>query len=265
MFDLAWPMLYNRMERTGAMVTTSETFGERCVPPRQETCVKEDDQNRRARTDQVRCRLLEAYGQPEWLSDLDPVSQLVSTILSQNTNDTNRDLAYGRLRTRLPTWEQVRDADAAVVVDAIRPAGLGNQKGPRIQEALRFITRQRGEVSLDFLAAWPVQEARAWLSSIHGVGPKTAAIVLLFSLGKPAFPVDTHIHRVTRRLGLIGPKVSRERAHAELAGLVDPADYYAFHLNVIRHGREVCRSRSPRCPLCVLQDLCDYSHRQAAE
>ena len=265
MFDLAWPVMYNRVGRIGAKVTTAATLGERCVSPRRETCVKEDDQNRRARTDQVRRRLLEAYGQPRWHSDLDPVSQLVNTILSQNTNDAKRDLAYGRLRTGLPTWEHVRDADTAVVVDAIRPAGLANQKGPRIQEALRLITRQRGEISLDFLAAWPVQEARAWLSSIHGVGPKTAAIVLLFSFGKPAFPVDTHIHRVTRRLGLIGPKVSRERAHAELAALVDPEDYYAFHLNVIRHGREVCRSRSPRCPLCVLQDLCDYYHQQATE
>jgi endonuclease-3 len=148
------------------------------------------------------------------------------------------------------------------VVEAIRPAGLANQKGPRIQGALRFITEQRGELDLDFLADWPVEEAKAWLSSIKGVGPKTAAIVLLFSLGRPAFPVDTHVHRVTRRLGLIGPRVSREKAHDELEQLVAPEDYYAFHLNLIRHGRQVCASRKPRCQDCLLHDLCDYYAEQ---
>lgn len=203
-------------------------------------------------------RLLVAYGQPDWRSGLDPLSELVSTILSQNTSDVNRDVAFSRVRARFGTWEEVRDAEPSAVVDAIRPAGLANQKGPRIQEALRFITREQGSLTLDFLALWPVEKARLWLSSIHGVGPKTAAIVLLFSFGMPAFPVDTHIHRVTRRLGLIGPKVSRERAHELLAALVDPADYYSFHLNVILHGRQVCASRAPRCQICTLRDLCDY-------
>jgi len=208
--------------------------------------------------------LLEAYGQPAWHPDLDPIAQLVSTILSQNTNDRNRDVAFQRLQRRLPTWEQVRDADAAEVIEAIRPAGLANQKGPRIQEALRFITRERGELDLTFLAELPVDEAKRWLSSIKGVGPKTAAIVLLFSLGRPAFPVDTHIHRVTKRLGLIGPRVSREKAHQELERLVPPEDYCAFHLNVIRHGREVCISRKPRCPQCIVRGLCDYYRAQGS-
>jgi len=202
--------------------------------------------------------LLAAYGQPEWRLAVDPVSELVSTILSQNTNDTNRDVAFQRLRARFGTWEEVRDADPAAVVDAIRPAGLANQKGPRIQEALRFVSRERGELALDFLAAWPVDRARAWLSSINGVGPKTAAIVLLFCFGMPAFPVDTHIHRVSRRLVLIGPSVSREQAHDILSALVHPVDYYAFHLNVIRHGRQVCDSRNPLCGACVLRDVCAY-------
>jgi endonuclease-3 len=218
--------------------------------------------DRRDRISQVCRRLQQAYGQPDWRPALNPVSELVSTILSQNTNDGNRDLAYSRLRARFRTWEEVRDAETGVVVEAIRPAGLANQKGPRIQEALRFITRERGALSLDFLADWSVEKARAWLSSIHGVGPKTAAIVLLFSLGKPAFPVDTHIHRVTRRLGLIGPRASREQAHKELGALVDPGDYYSFHLNVIQHGRLVCTSRAPRCPVCALRDLCDYYHHE---
>jgi endonuclease-3 len=221
-----------------------------------------DKQQQVARMREIHRRLIEAYGEPARQSTLDPVSQLVSTILSQNTNDTNRDVAFRRLRDRLPTWEDVRDTDVEEVIDAIRPAGLANQKGPRIQEALRFITEERGELDLDFLAGWPVEEAKAWLSSMQGVGPKTAAIVLLFSLGKPAFPVDTHVHRVTRRLGLIGPKVSREKAHDVLEQLVDPEDYYTFHLNVIRHGREMCISRKPRCAVCFLRDVCDYYQEQ---
>jgi endonuclease III len=206
----------------------------------------------------VQARLLETFGEPTWRRHLDPVSELVSTILSQNTNDTNRDKAFERLRDRFPSWESVRDAEVDDIIDAIRPAGLANQKGPRIQDALRFVTEQRGELDLEFLADWPLEEAKDWLSSIKGVGPKTAAIVLLFSLGMPAFPVDTHVHRVAKRLGLIGPKVSREKAHDELEQLVPPEDYYSFHLNVIRHGREICTSRKPRCEECVLRDLCDY-------
>ena len=210
------------------------------------------------RTIQVHKKLLAAYGEPTWRPHLDPVSELVSTILSQNTNDVNRDVAFDRLRARFPSWEQVRDADVQEVIDAIRPAGLANQKGPRIQEALRVITREQGELTLDFLADWPVADAKAWLSSIKGVGPKTAAIVLLFSLGRPAFPVDTHVHRVTKRLGLIGPRVSREKAHDELETLVPEKDYYPFHLNLIRHGRQVCTSRKPHCQDCDLRDLCAY-------
>lgn len=213
---------------------------------------------RQAKGQLVHRRLLETYGKPTWRPHMDPVSELVSTILSQNTNDTNRDVAFERLRARLPTWEQVRDADVDEVIDAIRPAGLANQKAPRIQGALRFITAERGKLDLRFLADWPVEEAKTWLSSIKGVGPKTAAIVLLFSLGQPAFPVDTHVHRVTKRLGLIGQKVSRERAHSELEQLVPPEDYYGFHLNVIRHGRQVCTSRKPRCQACILCDVCDF-------
>ena len=215
-----------------------------------------------AKTIQIDRMLLAAYGQPAWHPDLDPIAQLVSTILSQNTNDRNRDMAYERLRHRLPTWEQVRDADAEEVVEAIRPAGLANQKGPRIQDALRFITRERGGLDLSFLTELPIDEAKEWLSSIKGVGPKTAAIILLFSLDRPAFPVDTHIFRVTKRLGLIGTRTSRESAHRELERLVPPEDYYAFHLNVIRHGRQVCTSRKPHCPECVVSALCDYYRAQ---
>jgi endonuclease-3 len=195
------------------------------------------------------------YGDRPWRPH-DPVASLVNTILSQNTNDVNRDRAFERMRERLPTWEAVRDAPLEALIDAIRPAGLAPTKGPRIQEALRRITTERGEISLDFLADLPVAEARAWLLSIPGVGPKTAAIVLLFALGKPAFPVDTHVHRLSRRLDLIPDKVSRERAHELLEALVPPELYYVFHLNLIAHGRAVCHARNPQHDGCVLRREC---------
>jgi endonuclease-3 len=207
---------------------------------------------------EVHERLVSTYGEPRWRAHMDPISELVSTILSQNTNDVNRDRAFGRLRERFPTWEAARDAEVEEVKEAIQVAGLANHKAPAIQRALRYITEQRGELSLDFLRELPVAEAKVWLTEIKGVGPKTAAIVLLFSLGRPAFPVDTHVHRVTGRLGLIGPKVSREQAHASLETLLPEELYYAFHLNVIRHGREVCAARKPQCEFCPLQDLCQY-------
>jgi endonuclease-3 len=224
--------------------------------------MSEEYQEQKAKTERIHRRLIHLYGEPTWRPHLDPLSELMSTILSQNTNDVNRDVAFDRLRLRFPTWEQVRDAGVEAVIEAIRPAGLANQKGPRIQGALRFITQEQGELTLDFLADWPVVEAKAWLTSIKGVGPKTAAIILLFSLGRPAFPVDTHVHRVTKRLGLIGPRTSREKAHVDLERLVDPADYYAFHLNLIRHGRQVCGSRKPRCQECILNDLCPFHQQQ---
>lgn len=212
---------------------------------------------------EVQERLLAAYGEPTWRRHLEPVAELVSTILSQNTNDTNRDVAFERLQSRFESWEAVRDADTEEVIDAIRPAGLANQKGPRIQGALRYLTQERGELDLEFLAEWPVDEAKEWLTSIKGVGPKTAAIVLLFSLQRPAFPVDTHVHRVSRRLGLIGLKTSRERAHEVLEELVPEQDYYSFHLNMIRHGRKVCVSGTPRCDECMLTDLCNWYQENA--
>ena len=150
----------------------------------------------------VHHKLLEHFGSPEWPSPMPPLDELVSTILSQNTNDTNRDRAYQSLRRYFPTWEQVRDAPVADVIQAIRPAGLANLKGPRIQQVLRQITTERGSLDLEFLRDWPRGEAQAWLGRFKGVGPKTTAIVLQFALGIPAFPVDTHIYRVSGRLGL---------------------------------------------------------------
>ena len=207
-------------------------------------------------TRQVHQRLLDFYGQPTWRNPLPPVDELVSTILSQNTNDANRDRAFESLRRRFPSWEAVRDADAGSVVAAIRPAGLANQKGPRIQQVLRDITAERGSLDLSFLNGLPLEEARAWLMKFKGVGPKTAAIVLLFSLGRPAFPVDTHIYRVTGRIGLRPEKMTVEQAHAHLEKLLPPEAYYAAHLNLIRLGRELCGARKPACERCPLRAPC---------
>jgi endonuclease-3 len=202
--------------------------------------------------------LLEAFGQPTWRDPLSPVDELVSTILSQNTNDLNRDRAFKSLKAEFPGWEAVRDARKSAVIKAISVAGLANQKGPRIQQVLRAITEERGSLDLAFLADLPLEEARAWLMRFKGVGPKTAAIVLQFSLDRPAFPVDTHIYRVTGRIGLRPEKMSVEHAHAHLESLLPTESYYAAHLNMIRLGREVCQARKPLCYKCPISKLCDY-------
>ncbi len=203
-------------------------------------------------------KLLEAFGQPTWRTPLPPIDELVSTILSQNTNDLNRDRAFNSLRAKFPTWERVRDARTEAVIAAIRTAGLANQKGPRIQQVLRAITKERGDLDLSFLKDLPLEEARTWLTKFNGVGPKTAAIVLCFSLDRPAFPVDTHIYRVTGRIGLRPATLTVEQTHPYLESLLPPETYYAAHLNLIRLGREVCHARKPDCPHCPIRRLCSY-------
>lgn len=207
---------------------------------------------------QIHERLLKKYGQPVWRNPLPALDELISTILSQSTNDNNRDKAFDALRARFPTWEVVRDAKESEVIEAIRPAGLANQKGPRIQNVLREITQMRGELSLDFLKDYSPEKALDWLVQFKGVGPKTASIVLLFSLGKPAFPVDTHVYRLSGRLGLRPKKMNADKAHDHLAAQFPPETYYTVHLNIIRLGREICKARKPLCAECPLQDLCLY-------
>jgi len=214
--------------------------------------------NLKKRALKIHQKLLEAFGEPIWRNPLPAMDELVSTILSQNTNDINRDRAFNALRAKFPRWEQVRDARTSEVIAAIRSAGLANQKGPRIQQVLRAITEERGSLKLDFLADLSTEEARAWLTKFNGVGPKTAAIVLCFSLNKPAFPVDTHIYRVTGRIRLRPEKMTVEQAHPHLEALFPPETYYAAHLNIIRLGREVCNARKPDCPKCPINKLCDY-------
>jgi endonuclease-3 len=203
-------------------------------------------------------KLFEFYGEPIWRQPLPAIDELVSTILSQNTNDVNRDRAFNALRTKFPTWEAVRDAKEIYVVQAIRPAGLANQKGPRIQQVLKAIAEERGNLDLSFLKQISMEEARNWLTKFNGVGPKTAAIVLCFSLNRPAFPVDTHIYRVTGRIGLRPERMTVEQAHPHLESLFPPETYYAAHLNIIRLGREICTARKAFCEKCPLKKLCDY-------
>ena len=210
---------------------------------------------------QIHKTLLESFGEPIWRNPLPAIDELVSTILSQNTNDVNRDRAFEALRAKFPTWEAVRDAQEKDVVSAIKPAGLANQKGPRIQQVLHAITEERGSLDLSFLAEMTVEDARNWLTKFNGVGPKTAAIVLCFSLNMPAFPVDTHVYRVTGRIGLRPEKMTVEQAHPHLEGVFPPETYYAAHLNIIRLGREVCNARKPLCPTCPVRHLCEFKDK----
>jgi endonuclease-3 len=217
--------------------------------------------NQRTRAIAIHEKLIEAFGEPIWRTPLPAIDELVSTILSQNTNDINRDRGFNALRAKFPTWEAVRDANAEDVIAAIKPAGLANQKGPRIQQVLHAISEERGALNLDFLADLPLEEARAWLTKFNGVGPKTAAIVLCFSLNMPAFPVDTHIYRVSGRIGLRPEKMTVEQAHPHLESIFPPETYYAAHLNLIRLGREICGARKPNCPQCPIIELCDYKEK----
>ncbi|HEU5200930.1 MAG TPA: endonuclease III [Ktedonobacterales bacterium] len=204
--------------------------------------------------------LIQAYGEPEWQPDGDPLGGLIGTILSQHTSDVNSERAYRQLVATFPTWEQVRDAPVEQVAQAIRSGGLANMKAPRIQEVLRVLTSRLngGPLSLDLLKTRQLSDAREYLRSLPGVGPKTVACVLLFSLGLAAFPVDTHVLRVSKRLGLIGAKVSADQAHVVFERIV-PAEWaYPLHVNLIRHGRQVCHAQRPDCAHCPLLLECAY-------
>jgi endonuclease-3 len=194
------------------------------------------------------------YGRPRNRPHGDPITELVRTVLSQNTNDRNRDVAYARLRERFPSWEAVRDAPPSEVIEAIRPGGLAQQKGPRIQQVLHRIG---DPIDLRWLAEAPRDEAIAYLTSLPGVGRKTAACVQLFAFGLPEIPVDTHVYRVGARLGLFPSTASLPRAHDEMLAIIDPADAYELHMNLIRHGREICRPL-PRCEQCGLRRMCPW-------
>jgi endonuclease-3 len=215
----------------------------------------------KARAMKIDAILTRAYGRNVMPGrKANPLDTLMLTILSQNTNDLNSDRAYSSLRSAYPHWKDVMGADHRLVAKAIRVGGLANIKSERLIDVLKFINHARGQLSLDFLKRMAPDEVDRWLAQMKGVGPKTRAIVMLFSLGMPAFPVDTHVHRVTKRIGLIGRKTSRERAQQEVAVLVPEREYYNFHINLIQHGRSVCTSRKPKCAICAIKFQCDYYH-----
>ena len=220
------------------------------------------------RIDQVAKTLDKTYSPRPWHPHLDPLDELIATVLSQHTSDVNTERAFRSLKAAFPDWESVRTAPTERVVEAIWSGGLAQLKAPRIQRILDAILAERGSLDLDHLAAMRLGEARAWLLRLDGVGPKTAACVLLFSLGMPAFPVDTHVHRVARRIGLVPYRTSVQAAHALLEDRLggDRDRVYAFHLNLIAHGRAVCTARRPFCERCPLTGCCDYfaAHRDSS-
>jgi endonuclease-3 len=231
------------------------------VPPKRPSRRKlaADRRRRRAKVEIVLQRLEERYDQPRWAGPrLDAVSELVLTVLSQNTADVNSHRAFVALRERYPSWEAVLEAPTDELTEVIRPGGLAPTKAPRIQHVLAEIRDARGNFDLGFLADIPLEEAREWLDSLPGIGRKTAAIVLLFGFGRPALPVDTHVFRVAQRLGLLPPKADLLRAHDLLEEVLQPEEVYPFHVELIRHGRDTCRAPRPICALCPLTDICDY-------
>jgi endonuclease-3 len=231
------------------------------------TATTRDKQTDEAQARQTRLRqlaaeilpLLEArYGVPTWHQRLPPLEELIACILSQHTSDVNSERAFAKLKAQFPTWEQVIAAPPEALADVIRIGGLADSKAVRIQAALRAIQAEHGAITLDFLAAMSDAEARAYLMTLPGVGPKTAAIVLCFALGRPVIPVDTHVFRVAWRLGLIEKRIGEAKAHDALQALVPTEKVYRFHVALITHGRQVCKAPTPRCNVCPLTTLCCY-------
>ncbi|MGH2685633.1 MAG: endonuclease III domain-containing protein, partial [Actinomycetota bacterium] len=207
-------------------------------------------------TREILKRLREEYGTLDPGRRLDPLEELVMTILSQNTSDVNSGRAYGSLRARFPTWELLAAARAHDVEAAIRLGGLARVKAPRILAVLREIRRRQGGLDLSWMEDSSDEEIEAYLTSLPGVGPKTVAVVMAFSLGRPALPVDTHVHRVATRLGFIPPGMPADRAHRALAELVPPGMRIEMHVGLINLGRAICKAGRPRCEECPLKDLC---------
>lgn len=214
---------------------------------------------KQAKAQEIYLRLNQSFGEPIWAPGPDAVDELILTILSANTNDINSGRAFAQLKARFGNdWEAVRLAPLDELKAAIRPAGMYHQKAPHLVAALEQIKRDQGAYTLAHLATWPVQDALAYLTRLPGVGHKTASIVLLFCFNLGAFPVDTHIQRISQRLGLASRRTSPEKIKAIWEALLPPSTFYALHLNLIRHGRQLCTARLPKCALCPLQSICDY-------
>jgi len=205
--------------------------------------------------------LEQEYGSLEWHSYQDPIDVLIGTILSQNTSDTNSGRAFAFLKASFDSWEAVASAPAEHIAQTIKSGGLSQIKAARIKQILEQIEKEQGRISLDFLNAKTMAEAKDYLMRLPGVGHKTASCVLLFSLEKPSLPVDTHVFRVAKRLGLIDSNVSIEKAHSLLQEQIPPSKVYQFHIHMIEHGRQICHARQPRCNRCILRGDCPSSLR----
>jgi endonuclease-3 len=224
-----------------------------------------DNQDKRRLLEKVSDALEKAYGIPGTGPLDDPLEVLIRTILSQNTTDRNRDLAYKELRKRFLRWEDIVEADPDEIAEAIKVGGLGQQKAGRIKEVLQWVQDRWGKMTLAPLCAMEQTEALGILLTLKGVGPKTANCVLAFGCGRDVFPVDTHILRVTKRLGLIPPQATAEKAHELLAQLVPDGKAIPLHLNLIRYGREQCKARQPQCGRCLIPELCPLPLEQSGD
>jgi len=209
------------------------------------------------KTQELIKRLDDHYGLKEWTRWREPVGELVRTILSQNTTDKNSLKAYADLQEAYPTWEDILVADEKDLADVIRSGGLANTKAKKIKKALAEIKQQHGVIDLEFLAEYELSKAEDYLVSLDGVGPKTAACVLIFSFNFPIIPADTHVHRLSNRIGVVDGS-TREKTQNLLQDVIPDKDKYSFHLNLIEHGRQVCKAKNPICDNCFLQDICDY-------
>ena len=223
--------------------------------------MKDSQEAKRERTAEITCILEREQGEPRWKGPSDPLDSLVRTLLSQSTNDNNRDLAYRRLRERFPAWRDVMEADREEVADAIRPAGLGNQKSGRMIALLRWIEEEFGSLDLGFLHEMPTEEAFERFTQVKGIGVKTMAVVLMFACGRDVFPVDTHVHRIVRRLGLVPERADAVKTFKLMAPLVPDGKSYSLHMNLLKFGRTICTARNPRCLDCPLYDLCPWPEK----
>jgi endonuclease-3 len=206
-------------------------------------------------------RLSALYGEPELRTHGDPMTELILTILSQNTSDANSGRAFMRLISRFPAWEDLLAADPSAIEAEIAVGGLAKIKAPRIKAIVEEVWARCGSFDLRFLGEMPLAESKTWLRSLPGVGPKTAACVLMFALGKPALPVDTHVHRVSQRLGLVPARAPAEKAHDLLEAMLSPEEVYPFHISLIKHGRRLCHSQRPKCGECPLLEGCPHGRR----
>lgn len=216
----------------------------------------------RAKATRVERSLTRYYGERVWRREnysADLTGGLVATILSQNTSDLNSGRAFGNLKNAFPGgWDDVRQAQVAEIADAIRAGGLADMKAPRIKAILQELHERLGATSLECLADWGDEDIRKFLISFKGIGPKTTACILMFNLGRPVLAVDTHVHRVAKRLGLIGSKIAADQAHGLLQALLVDSQVYSFHVHMIEHGRKICHARRPQCGICPVQSECDF-------